>query len=71
MRDCRFAVNFSMLNRKPDDTALLSTYNQTHDRTHEAYARPRFGKEGKRQTDVVKVPQARIAIHHQTCDVIS
>lgn len=35
-----------MMNRKPDDQALLSSFHTTHDGKHPAYAKPRFGNEG-------------------------
>jgi myosin-5 len=34
-----------MLNRKPDDTALLTSYGQLHHQKHPNYAKPRFGTE--------------------------
>jgi len=35
-----------MMNRKPDDGALLNTFNTSHERVHAAYSKSRFGKDG-------------------------
>lgn len=34
-----------MMNRKPDDSALLTSYGQMHHQKHPAYEKPRFGEE--------------------------
>lgn len=36
----------SMMNRKPDDKALLSACNHAHERVQAAYGKPRFGNDG-------------------------
>ena len=35
-----------MMNRKPDDIALLNSFNQKQDRVSDAYAKSRFGNDG-------------------------
>lgn len=35
-----------MMNRKPDDVALLNSFNQKQDRVSDAYAKSRFGNDG-------------------------
>jgi myosin-5 len=36
----------SLMNREPDDQALLSTYHKLHFGSHPNYAKPKFGNEG-------------------------